>query len=302
MKRILVTGAYGYIGSHTVKKLAEYGYQVDSLDISPSSNDISRYVNGKNIIADIRTHQTYDDYDAVIHLAGLLDVAESVIKPWDYFNSNVVGTKNLLNKIQTNNFIFASTAAAFDPMSSPYAQSKIMCETIIKEHAKEKEINHTIFRFFNIAGNNGEFSQIGKATHLIRVAAETAAGIRPHMYLYGTDYDTKDGTCIRDFIHVMDLVDGIIKAINNPKNTNYECLASGEGYSCREVIDTMKKVSGVNFKVIETHRREGDPISSLIPPNEKKSDFVDCKLNIDTMCLSAFITELIRRKELGGVG
>jgi len=301
MKKILVTGAYGYIGSHTVKKLAEYGYKVYSLDISRSTNNISKYVE-KELDFDIRVPNFYGEYDAVIHLAGLLDVAESVLKPWDYVNSNIIGTKNVLENFKTDNFIFASTAAAFEPLSSPYAQTKIMCESLIREHAKEKETNYTIFRFFNIAGNNGEFSQIGKATHLIRIAAETAAGIRPHMYLYGTDYDTRDGTCIRDFIHVMDLVEGIIKAIDNPKNTKYECLASGHGSTCREVIDTMKKVSKIDFKVIETGRREGDPVTSLIPPDEKKSDFVQCKLTLEDMCLSAYITELFNRKNLGGVG
>lgn len=301
MKKILVTGAYGYIGSHTVKKLAEHGYEVYSLDISKSTNDISKYVN-RHLTFDIRIPNFQGEYDAVIHLAGLLDVAESVIKPWEYINSNIIGTKNVLQKFKTDNFIFASTAAAFDPLSSPYAQTKILCESIIKEHAKENQTNYTIFRFFNIAGNNGEFSQIGKATHLIRVAAETAAGIRPYMYLYGTDYDTRDGTCIRDFIHVVDLADSIIKAVENPKNTDYECLASGNGLTCREVIDTMKKVSNIDFKVIETGRREGDPVSSLIPENELRSDFVSCKMTLENMCMSAYITELMRRKNIGGVG
>jgi UDP-glucose 4-epimerase len=301
MKKILVTGAYGYIGSHTVKKLAEYGYVVDSLDITPSTNDITRYVR-KNIIGDIRNPTNWGNYDAVIHLAGLLDVAASVITPWDYVNSNVIGTKNVLKNAPSDNFIFASTAAAFDPTSSPYAQTKLLCESVIREHVKENKTNFTIFRFFNIAGNNGDFSQIGKATHIVRVAAETAAGIRPHMYLYGTDYDTRDGTCIRDFIHVLDLVSGIVKAVENPKNTKYECLASGYGTTCREVIDMMKKVSKVDFKVIETDRREGDPVSSLIPEDEIKSDFVDCRMSLDDMCLSAYITEIFNRKNLGGVG
>jgi len=299
MKKVLVTGGYGYIGSHTIKRLAECGYVVDSLDITSSTNDISPYVR-KNMIGDIRTDMYWGNYDVVVHYAALLAVGESVSVPWYYVNTNIIGTKKILKHAPTDNFIFASTAAAFDPASSPYAQSKLLAESIIKEHAKEKNTNYTIFRFFNVAGNNGSFSQIGKATHIIRIAAETAVGIRPYMHLFGTDYDTVDGTCIRDYIHVSDLVDSVVKAVDNPKNTEYECIASGNEYSCRDVINTMKNVTGINFKVIETGRREGDPVTSLIPPDSKISDYVDCQYGLDDMCLSVFISEMYKRK--GGVG
>lgn len=295
MKKVLVTGGYGYIGSHTIKRLAECGYIVDSLDIDPSSNDISPFVR-KNMIGDIRTDMYWGNYDAVVHCAALLAVGESVSVPWYYVNTNIIGTKNILKHAPTDNFIFASTAAAFDPASSPYAQSKLLAESIIKEHAKEKQTNYTIFRFFNVAGNNGSFSQIGKATHLIRIAAETAANTRPYMNLFGTDYDTKDGTCIRDFIHVCDLADAVVKAVDKPKNTEYECVASGNEYSCRDVINTMKNVTSINFKVIETDRRSGDPVTSLMPSDQKISDYVDCQHGLDDMCLSVFITEMFKRK------
>ena len=295
MKKVLVTGGYGYIGSHTIKRLAECGYIVDSLDINSSSNNISPFVR-KNMIGDIRTDMYWGNYDAVVHCAALLAVGESVSVPWYYVNTNIIGTKNILKHAPTDNFIFASTAAAFDPASSPYAQSKLLAESIIKEHAKEKQTNYTIFRFFNVAGNNGSFSQIGKATHLIRIAAETAASTRPYMNLFGTDYDTKDGTCIRDFIHVCDLADAVVKAVDKPKNTEYECIASGNEYSCRDVINTMKNVTGINFKVIEADRRSGDPVTSLMPSDEKISDFVECQHGLDDMCLSVFITEMFKRK------
>jgi len=295
MKKVLVTGGYGYIGSHTIKRLAECGYIVDSLDITPSSNDISSYVR-KNMIGDIRTDMYWGSYDAVIHCAALLAVGESVSVPWYYVNTNIIGTKNILRHAPTDNFIFASTAAAFDPASSPYAQSKLLAESIIKEHAKEKNTNHTIFRFFNVAGNNGSFSQIGKATHIIRIAAEAATGIRPYMHLFGTDYDTKDGTCIRDYIHVSDLVEAVVKAVDNPKNTEYECIASGNEYSCRDVINAMKNVTGINFTVIEADRRSGDPVTSLLPENEKLSDYVDCQYDLEDMCLSVYLSELFNRK------
>ena len=295
MKKVLVTGGYGYIGSHTIKRLAECGYIVDSLDIKPSSNDISPYVRN-NMIGDIRTDMYWGNYDAVIHYAALLAVGESVSVPWYYVNTNIIGTKNILRHAPTDNFIFASTAAAFDPASSPYAQSKLLAESIIKEHAKEKNTNHTIFRFFNVAGNNGSFSQIGKATHIIRIAAEAATGIRPYMHLFGTDYDTKDGTCIRDYIHVSDLVDAVVKAVDNPKNTEYECIASGNEYSCRDVINAMKNVTGINFTVIEADRRSGDPVTSLLPENEKLSEYVDCQYDLEDMCYSVYISELFNRK------
>ena len=299
MKKVLVTGGYGYIGSHTIKRLAECGYIVDSLDIKPSSNDIAPYVRN-NMIGDIRTDMYWGNYDAVIHLAALLDVGASVSVPWYYVKTNLIGTKNILKHAPTDNFIFASTAAAFDPSSSPYAQSKLLAESIIKEHAKEKQIDHTIFRFFNVAGNNGSFSQIGKATHIIRIAAETASGIRPYMHLFGTDYDTKDGTCIRDYIHVSDLIEAVVKAVDNPKNTEYECIASGNEYSCSDVINTMKNVTGINFKVIESGRREGDPVTSLMPSDEKISDFVDCQYELEDMCLSVYISEMFNRKRKVG--
>ena len=295
MKKVLVTGGYGYIGSHTIKRLAECGYVVDSLDIKPSSNDILPYVR-KNIFGDIRTDNYLGSYDAVVHLAGLIDVSESIYKPWDQVKTNLIGVKNILKYAPTDNFIFASTAAAFDPFSSPYAQSKLIAESIIKEHAKEKETEYTIFRFFNVAGNNGTFGQIGKATHLIRIAAETAVGTRPYMHLFGTNYDTKDGTCLRDYIHILDLTEAIVKAVDKPKNTQYECIGSGYATSCRQVIEVMKDVTGINFKVIETNGRIGDPISSLIPNNLEKSDYLECRYNLVDMCLSVYLSEMFKRK------
>ena len=141
MKKVLVTGGYGYIGSHTIKRLAECGYIVDSLDIASSTNNISPFVR-KNMIGDIRTDMYWGNYDAVVHCAALLAVGESVSVPWYYVNTNIIGTKNILKHAPTDNFIFASTAAAFDPASSPYAQSKLLAESIIKEHAKEKCIDY----------------------------------------------------------------------------------------------------------------------------------------------------------------
>jgi UDP-glucose 4-epimerase len=289
--RILVTGASGYIGSHLVTHLFNSGkYEVHGI-IKYGENEVEKYLH-KKIYGDITTdsllyHLYRNNYDAIVHLAAKVSVAESVKSPSLYYKTNVEGTMNLISTINPKNLIFASTAAAFDPVS-PYALSKIMCENIIRERCN----NYTIFRFFNVAGSDGTNHQVGPATHLIRVAAEAAARKRDQLHLYGIDYNTPDGTCLRDYVHVLDLVDAIEKAIYNPKNTPYECLGTGKTYSCREVINTMNKVSGKTINVIESPRRAGDaPV--LCIPNGQKSDFIECKRTLEDMCSSAYHVELL---------
>jgi len=288
MKKVLVTGCNGYIGSHTVKALKEAGYIVHGIDRTYSMNKVQKYL-------DLYMHGDANDftkayrYDAVVHLAGYISVEESVKQPFMYFNNNTLVTHWQLHFNGTNgcnNFIFASTAAAFNPIS-PYAQSKLMAESLVKAMAN----NFTIFRFFNVAGNNGEFGQIGNATHLIRIAAQTAAGKRSHITINGTDWDTIDGTCVRDYVHVSDLVDGIVKAVDKPSNKPYECIGTGNNYSVRQVINTMKKVSGIDFKVVEGPKRDGD-VPSITVPNGLISDYIKCEKTLEDMCLSAYKIEL----------
>jgi UDP-glucose 4-epimerase len=289
MKKILVTGCNGYIGSHTVKALAESGYKVDGIDWRRKSpNDVKKYLRNY-MIGDANDFTKAYSYDAVVHLAGYISVEDSVKFPLQYFQNNTMGTHWQLHFNGTNgceNFIFASTAAAFNPIS-PYAQSKLMAESLVKNMAK----NYTIFRFFNVAGNNGEFSQVGDATHLIRIAAETAAGKRDHIKIYGNDWNTRDGTCIRDYVHVSDLVDCILKAIEVPANSDYECIGSGIGYTVNEVIDVMRDVSGINFKAEYAPRRPGDAAEILIPA-EQKSKYFYGKRTLEQMCKSAYEIEL----------
>lgn len=288
MKKILVTGCNGYIGSHTVKALKEAGYIVHGIDRTYSMNKVQKYL-------DLYMHGDANDftkayrYDAVVHLAGYISVEESVKQPFMYFNNNTLVTHWQLHFNGTNgcnNFIFASTAAAFNPIS-PYAQSKLMAESLVKAMAN----NFTIFRFFNVAGNNGEFGQIGNATHLVRIAAQTAAGKRSHITINGTDWDTIDGTCVRDYVHVSDLVDGIVKAVDKPSNKPYECIGTGNNYSVRQVINTMKNVSGIDFKVVEGPKRDGDA-PSITVPNGLISDYIKCEKTLEDMCLSAYKIEL----------
>ena len=289
MKKILVTGCNGYIGSHTVKALKEAGCKVDGIDwLRNSPNNVSKYIDSL-MIGDANDFTKVYRYDAVVHLAGYISVEESVKYPLRYFQNNTMGTHWQLHfngKNGCENFIFASTAAAFNPLS-PYAQSKLMAESLVKAMAK----NYTIFRFFNVAGNNGEFRQIGDATHLIRIAAETAAGKRDHMKIYGNDWETRDGTCIRDYVHVMDLVECILKAIEVPANTDYECIGSGIGYTVNEVIDVMKDVSGINFNTEYAPRRPGDAAEILIPAHQKSKYFYGNR-TLEQMCESAYKMEL----------
>ena len=289
MIKVLVTGCNGYIGSHVVKALAEAGCEVSGMDNKKSVNDVSKYLTGEfdyyhRDVSDHSHGHLY--YDVVIHLAGLISVEESTQNPWKYYTNNTEGTCNILTNYEAENFIFASTAAAFNPIS-PYAQSKLMAESLVKTMAN----NYTIFRFFNVAGNNGEFRQIGDATHLIRIAAETAAGKRDHMKIYGNDWETRDGTCIRDYVHVMDLVECILKAIEVPANTDYECIGSGIGYTVNEVIDVMKDVSGINFNTEYAPRRPGDAAEILIPAHQKSKYFYGNR-TLEQMCESAYKMEL----------
>ena len=281
-----MTGATGYIGSHVCRVLFERGYEVVGLDTNDSQNDVTPYVS-RFYCADVRTIQVPEQFSAVVHLAGLISVEESMDNPSSYYDNNLNGTYNILLQRLAPHFIFASTAGAFDPLSS-YARSKVADEDIIKELAE----GYTIFRFFNVAGSDGRNMQQGKATHLIRIAAECAAGSREEMTVYGTDYDTPDGTCVRDYVHVVDLALAIADTIHlGPMNTPYECIGSGTGYSVKEVIDKMKAVSGVDFKVNVGGRRAGDPAKLVV---DNKCENLVIQRDLEDMCESAYEAELKR--------
>lgn len=279
--RVLVTGVNGYIGSHTAKKLAEHGHDVYGFDIAPSINNVRKYL--RDYYEDDARKAIVYDCDVYVHLAGMISVEESVRDPWKYFDHNVNGTMNMVMNNYAGHYIFASTATAFNP-ANPYAYSKLMAEEIIKASGKD----HTIFRFFNVAGSDGEFGQIGEATHLIRICAEAAAGKRPCVLVYGDDYDTEDGTCVRDYIHVEDLTDGIVNAIYQPKNTPFECVGNGVGYSVKEVIKTMQKVTKVKFHSFVVDRRKGDVPYLMIPIEAGRSDLINPKRSLEEMCRSAY--------------
>jgi UDP-glucose 4-epimerase len=289
VKSILVTGATGYIGAHVLKELYKHvktdEIYIQALDIDTNNrNYVNPYCHALLEI-DVREFRPSMSYDVIIHLAGLVQVAESMEKPYEYYDTNLNGTINLLKNIKCNHFIFASTAGAFDPVS-PYAKSKVAAEDVIRQLAP----GYTIFRFFNVAGSNGEHRQHGPSTHLIRVAAEAVAGKREKIIINGSDYPTRDGTCVRDYIHVVDLAKAIVKAaLSIPKNAKYECLGSNKGFTNLEVLDIMKDVTGKDFHVEFGPRREGDPAVLQI---DGTSEYLTIKRNLVDMCRSAYDMEL----------
>ena len=262
MMEILVTGATGYIGSHVCNLLTQKGHTVTGWDINlyGEYNDIkNETVLFENV--DVTNFHIKRKYDAVVHLAGRVAVDESVRLPFEYYNTNILGTANILKNIEADHILFAGTAASWD-LASPYALSKVAAEDVIKQYAK----GYTIFRFFNVSGTNGIHRQLGNGTHLIRMVAKVAAGKKEKLQIFGNDWNTHDGTCVRDFIHVSDLAGAILTAIEKgPSNTDYECLGTKKGYSVLDVVNEMEKVTNVKIPIEFIGRREGDIESSIVP-------------------------------------
>lgn len=284
--KILVTGGAGYIGSHVVKALGERGYEVITYDnLSYGHKDAVLY--GKLIVADLSDRatlrKTFEEYkpNAVMHFAASIVVPESVREPVKYYRNNFCNTLNLVETCiehGVKNFIFSSSAAVYGipekcpvdenaPMNpiNPYGRTKAMVESLLVDLSKAEDFRYISLRYFNVAGadSGGRLGQRrADATHLITLAVKTALGKRPYLEIYGTDYPTKDGTCIRDYIHVDDLAEAHILALEylfeEGRSEIFNC-GYGHGYSVREVVEATKKVSGVDFKVIEAARREGDP-------------------------------------------
>jgi UDP-glucose 4-epimerase len=288
LMKVLITGVTGYIGSHLAKILHSRGYHITGLDKNWEQNPVQKYCE-RILIKDVLNYIMDEEYDAVVHLAGLIQVEESVRRPSIYYGTNLGSTQKLLSQIgHDTHFIFASTAGAFDPVN-PYARSKIAAEDIIKERAD----NYTIFRFFNVAGSDGVNMQVGRSSHLIRRAAEAAADKRLNLTIFGEDYDTPDGTCIRDYIHVVDLATAIADTLETgPFNSPYECIGSGKGYSVKEVVDAMKKVTGKDFKVEYGTRRDGDPAKLAI---DNQFSLLKPIHTLEQMCKSAYEAELRRK-------
>jgi UDP-glucose 4-epimerase len=250
---ILITGAAGYIGQHLIKYLTSVDYNIDTLDILDSANPI-----------DIRSlPKIKKEYHTVIHLAALVRVNESVKHPEEYYKTNITGTLNILNQINFKNFIFASTGAA-EHCNSPYALSKRAAEDLVSSICNRNSIDYTIFRFYNVLGSDGPAPTNTDGLFYNLIKAESTGVFN----LYGTDYCTKDGTCVRDYVHVNEICSAIIKAIDSPSNS-VENLGHGTGWTVREIINTYKQANLVDFKVNEFPRRTGDlEISVLDRPSK----------------------------------
>ena len=282
--RILVTGATGYIGSHFVQAMHDRGHDVIATDYNLNQNELPVTVHHWDIRDKCRLPVI--SVDKIVHIAAQTKVNVSVQHPWRYYDTNINGTRNLLDGVLTPHFIYCSTGSAFNP-NNPYSASKLAAEQIVREALPD---GHTIVRFYNVSGNDGFLKYDDDHFHLIRKAAATANGVYDSMSINGTDYATRDGTVIRNYTHVADIVNGLVNATEaEPTNTEWECLGSTEGVSVREVIDTMRAVSGVDFPAYEGPRREGDyPISTIPYP----SQFFHQSKTLEDQCRDALQVEV----------
>jgi UDP-glucose 4-epimerase len=286
---ILVTGGAGYIGSHTVKALSKRGFQVIILDnlVYGHRDLVEKYLQAELIVGDIHDQKllahlfSSHHISAVIHFAAYAYVGESVVEPARYYQNNLVGTIALLDSMREygiNNLVFSSTCATYGIPSyipidenhfqnpiNPYGASKLMIEHILKDYDLAYGLKSIVFRYFNAAGADPD-GLLGEdhnpETHLIPLVLQAASGQRSSISIFGTDYDTPDGTCIRDYIHVSDLAEAHVLGLEylweNQVNQVFN-LGNGSGFSVKEVIDTAKQVTNKEILITECPRRGGDP-------------------------------------------
>jgi UDP-glucose 4-epimerase len=283
---VLVTGGCGYIGSHVTRQLSEKGYRVIVIDNLSTGFKDSLLNDETLVVCDLgdkaavdKVFETYRP-EAVLHFAASIVVPDSVSDPLSYYRNNTVNTLSLLESCksyQVGKIIFSSTAAVYGdgydyPVheqldtrpTNPYGWSKLMDEQIIRDLAYASDLRYAIIRYFNVAGADLE-ARIGQktpnATHLIKVATQVALGQRPYLNVFGQDYATKDGTAIRDYIHVEDLAAAHVLALEHLNNgglsDTFNC-GYGQGYSVNEVIAALKRISGIDFLVRQGERRAGD--------------------------------------------
>lgn len=293
---ILVTGGAGYIGSHTALELIKAGHDVVVLDSLVTGYRKAVPEKARFYQGDIRDFDFLDDLfkkekiDAIVHFAAFSLVGESVVNPLKYYENNIYGTKVLLDAMVANGvkkIVFSSTAATYgEPENipilesdrtcptNPYGETKLAMEKMFKWTSEAHGMNFVSLRYFNACGAD-QCGNIGEAhnpeSHLIPLILQVPNGKREAISIYGTDYDTPDGTCIRDYIHVTDLAQAHILAVEyllNGGESDIFNLGNGVGYSVREVIDTARKVTGHPIPAIETPRRAGDP-ARLVASSEK---------------------------------
>jgi UDP-glucose 4-epimerase len=295
-KKVLLTGGAGYIGSHTAYCLLDAGYEVFVLDdfsnsspgsvpagVSFTEGDVGDAALVRSVLAD-------NAIGAVVHFAGSIVVPESVEDPHGYYLNNVVKSHSLIGACRESgvrHLVFSSTAAVYGaparvPVSeeaatvpiNPYGHSKLMVEQMLRDLSATGALDHVALRYFNVAGADpqGRAGQRGKnLTHLIKVASQTAVGLRPEITIFGTDYETPDGTCVRDYIHISDLAAAHLSALRHLEagqgSVTLNC-GYGRGYSVAEVLSAVERVTGRALAKVEGPRRAGDP-PALVAATEK---------------------------------
>jgi UDP-glucose 4-epimerase len=283
--KVLVVGGAGYIGSHMVKMLGQQGCQVTTLDdLSSGHRDavlFGEFVQGSFGDRDVLNTVLAGGFDAVMHFASFIQVGESVQHPDKYYRNNVTYTLGLLDAMRAhgvNKFIFSSTAATFGepnytPMDerhpqqpiNPYGRTKLMVELALADYDRAYGFKSVSLRYFNAAGADPE-GQLGERhdpeTHLIPLVLQAASARRPSISVFGRDYDTPDGTCIRDYVHIQDLCAAhwlAMKSLMSGAGSQAYNLGNGNGFSVHEVIDTAEQVAGRKIPVVNGPRRDGDP-------------------------------------------
>jgi UDP-glucose 4-epimerase len=307
---ILVTGGAGYIGSHMVHALVESGESVVVLDNLSAGFKWAIPNDAKLVIGDTRDDAlvarliSEQEVSAIIHFAASIVVPDSVSDPLGYYRNNTVNSRALIEcavRGDVKQFIFSSTAAVYGnpakvPISeddavapmSPYGSSKLMTEIMLRDAAIAHGLDYVILRYFNVAGADPHLrtgQSTRGATHLIKVAVETALGKRPKMEVFGTDYQTPDGTCIRDYIHVADLVRAHADALAYLRAGGLSATLNcgyGHGFSVFEVIDTVRRVSGVDFRVERVGPRVGDP-ARVVAQSDRARQLLGWKPRFDEL-------------------
>jgi len=261
MKKILVTGCKGYIGQHLMKMLANFPYEVYGIDIK--DGEYGGNTDRLNIKRELNTVEQWlgdvpTEFDTIIHLAALVRVNESVQNPYAYYDTNVNGTYNVLTSLKFKNFLFASTGAA-ESCGSPYAISKRAAEDIVAEYCKKNNCNFINYRFYNVIGSDGfpPTNPDGLFHNLIQ-AQDTGV-----FKVFGDDWNTRDGTCVRDYVHVNEIAKALINGIENPTN-QIENLGSGNGTTVKEMVGLYKEANKCKFDIQVLPRRPGDVESTVL--------------------------------------
>lgn len=326
---VLVTGGAGYIGSHTVRALADNGESVVVIDNLSTGFSAFLPESVPLFIGDAADENLVEGVidahgvDAIIHFAGSIVVPESMRDPLGYYRNNTMTTRNLLSAAVRHNvkrFIFSSTAAVYGnpehvPVpehaptrpTSPYGSSKLMTEIMLHDVAAAHGLNYVVLRYFNVAGADPD-CRIGLATagatHLLKIAVEAATGQRAKIDVFGADYPTPDGSCIRDFIHVSDLAEAHRSALSYLRNGGRPATLNcgyGRGYSVLEVIEAVRRVSGRNFAVQVADRRPGDIMTMIADTTRIHAtlDWTPRFANLDTIVAHALAWEekLVRERE-----